>query len=189
MSADVPDLTSLLVRMQQGDAEAANRALDLLYDELHKMAASQMRREARHHTLQPTALVAEAYLRLKRGPEVINDRRHFHYLAAQAMERVVVDYARQKRAEKRGGDQTRVTLDGLADRNRVDIDIIDLNDALDELGRHDPRAREIVQLKFFGGHTDQEVCEILGENFAKVRRTWVFARSWLKTRLLQGARA
>lgn len=190
MSGGNPDLTALLVRMRRGDSDAANRAMETLYDELHRMAASRMRREAGHHTLRPTALVHEAYLRLMQGSEVVNDRNHFFALAAQAMRRVLVDHARHKKSLKRGGSLEHVTLDGaMLGGEAFDLDVLALEDAMTELAGLDPYAARIVELKFYGGYTDNEVCEIVEDNFAAVRRSWVFARSWLKTRLGAGARA
>jgi RNA polymerase sigma-70 factor (ECF subfamily) len=190
MSAGNPDLTTLLVRMRHGDSDAANRAMETLYDELRKMAAVRMRGEAGHHTLRPTALVHEAYMRLMHGSEIVNDRNHFFALAAQAMRRVLVDHARHKRSLKRGGEFEHVTLDGaMIGEEAFDIDVLALEDALTELAALDPHASRIVELKFYGGYTDNEVCDIVEDNFAAVRRSWVFARSWLKTRLETGARA
>lgn len=181
--ADTPgDLSTLLARMRAGDADAGNRVMETLYSELHRMAASRMRREARQHTLQPTALIGEAYLRLLDGPDVVHDRQHFLALAAQAMRRVLVDHARQKHASKRGGRLERVTLEGLPGEGPLDVDVLALDEALGELARLDPRASRVVELRFFGGYTDKEVCDILDENLPRVRRDWVFARSWLRTR-------
>ena len=148
-----------------------------------------MRGETRQHTLQPTALVNEAYLRLMRGPAVINDRHHFFALAATAMRRVLVDHARQKYAGKRGGGIDRVTLDLAPGLEPFDVDVLALDEALTALSKLDPRAAQVVELRFFGGHTDKEVCEILGENLPAIRRDWTFARSWLKTHLAAGGTA
>ena len=154
-----------------------------LYRDLRKLAASRMRRESGSHTLQPTALVNEVYLRMAQGPDAINGRTHFFALAASAMRRVLVDHARHKHARKRGGNDIRVTVEDVAGPGPIDIDVLALEEALTELARLDARATRVVELRFFGGHTDREVCEILGENLARVRRDWQFARAWLKTRL------
>jgi RNA polymerase sigma-70 factor (ECF subfamily) len=183
MSGGGLNLTSLFARMRHGDAEAVNGVMEALYAELHRLAARQMRREARSHTLQPTALVNEAYLRLMRGQVAIHDRQHFLALAAQAMRRALVDHARHKRARKRGGGLERVALDVVPGADAIEIDVLALDEALAELSTLAPRASRVVELRFFGGHTDQEVCEILGENLATVRRDWALARSWLKSRL------
>jgi len=182
-SGDAPNLTVLFSRLRDGDGEALGEIMSALYGELHSLAARRMRAEAQRHTLQPTALVNEAYLRLMHGPDVINNRQHFFALAATAMRRVLVDYARQRRAEKRGGDRQRITLEFVPGVDPVDIDVLALDEALSSLAVLDPRAARVVELRFFGGHTDKEVCEILDENLPRVRRDWTFARSWLKTHL------
>jgi RNA polymerase sigma-70 factor, ECF subfamily len=183
MSGGSLNLTALFARMRHGDSEAVNGVMAVLYAELHRLAARQMRREARSHTLQPTALVNEAYLRLMHGRVAIHDRQHFLALAAQAMRRALVDHARHKRARKRGGGFERVALDVVPGANAIEVDVLALDEALAELSVLAPRASRIVELRFFGGYTDQEVCDILGENLPAVRRDWVFARSWLKARL------
>jgi len=182
-SGDAPDLTVMFARMRNGDEDVVGSVVAVLYKELRRLAARQLRREAKQHTLQPTALVNEAYLRLMHGPDVINDRQHFFALAAQAMRRVLVDHARQKRSQKRGGGAERVTLELVPGVEAYDVDMLALDEALSTLQTHDPRAVRVVELRFFGGHTDKEVCEILGENLSTVRRDWEFARSWLKARL------
>jgi RNA polymerase sigma-70 factor (ECF subfamily) len=190
---EMPDsdtaVTALFARMRAGDTVAGEQLLSALYTELHRLAVHYMRSEGPQHTLQPTALIHEAYLRLMSGPEHINDRHHFFALAAQAMRRVLVDHARKKRTSKRGGgvahvaDMSQVDLVEAQGANAPGVDVLALDDALIELSRLDPRAAQVVELRFFGGHTDNEVCEILGKNLATVRRDWEFARSWLKHRL------
>lgn len=182
-SDDAPNLTVLFVRHRAGDGDAMGEIMSVLYDELRALAGRRMRAEAQRHTLQPTALVNEAYLRLMSGPDVINNRQHFFALAATTMRRVLVDYARQRRAEKRGGDRERVTLELVPGGEAFDIDVLALDEALTGLAVHAPRAARVVELRFFGGHTDKEVCEILGENLPRIRRDWTFARSWLKVHL------
>ena len=182
MPASGRDLTALFVRMRQGDLDAANAAMSAVYIELRQLAVRRMRGESRQHTLQPTALVHEAYLRLLHGPEAIHDRHHFFALAAQAMRRVLVDRARQKRSRKRGGGLERITLEGIPGAEPADVDVLALDEALTELSRLDERASRVVELRFFGGYTDNEVCEILKEKLPIVRRDWVFARCWLKSR-------
>jgi RNA polymerase sigma factor (TIGR02999 family) len=177
------DLTGLLGRMRRGDAAAAEDVMRLIYDELHRLAAGRMRHEAKHHTLQPTALVHEAYLRLMHGPLVVQNRQHFLALAAQAMRRVLVDHARGRGSQKRGGDWNRITLEGVPGSEGQNLDVLMLHGALGELAILDARAAQIVELKFFGGYTDNEVGEILDVSLPTVRRDWVFARAWLKTRL------
>lgn len=185
MSPADPDLSQIFARMRDGNADPAalGSAVSALYNELRRLAARHLDREGRAHTLQPTALVNEAYLRLMRGPDVVNDRQHFFALAAQAMRRVLVDHARQRRSQKRGGGAERVTLQLVPGVEAYDVDMIALDEALSTLQQLDERAAKVVELRFFGGHTDKEVCEILGENLSAVRRDWDFARSWLKARL------
>ena len=189
MSGSQPDLAVLFDRLRGGDAEAREALVGALYTELHALAARRMRQETGRHTLQATALVNEAYLRLMRGPEIINDRQHFFALAAQAMRRVLVDYARQKRSGKRGGDRERVTLELVPGQPAVDVDLVALDDALRRLAALDAQAARVVELRFFGGHTDKEVCAILDEKLPTVRRHWVFARSFLRHHLTPEATA
>jgi RNA polymerase sigma factor (TIGR02999 family) len=189
MSGRRRGLTALFARLRIGDADALGDIMAVLYAELRALAARRMRAEARSHTLQPTALVHEAYLRLMRGPEIINDRQHFFALAARAMRHVLVDHARQKRSDKRGGDWRRVTLDGVPGLDAADVDLLALDEALTRLAALDERAARVVELRFFGGYSDKEVCAILDQKLPTVRRDWVFARSFLKTHLAAGARA
>jgi RNA polymerase sigma factor (TIGR02999 family) len=176
-------VTALFARMRQGDKDALKGIIDALYSELHGIAVRQMRRESPRHTLQATALVNEAYLRLLDGPDQVNDRHHFLALAATTMRRALVDYARQKRANKRGGHMARVTLDGLPGADDRVVDVLAMDEALTALAAVNERASRVVELRFFGGHTDQEVATILGFSLPTVRRDWDFARKWLKTRL------
>ncbi len=177
------DFTGLLARARAGDLDSADRAVAILYTELHALAGAYMRRERAGHTLQPTALVNEAYLRLPNGLESINDRHHFFALAAQAMRRVLVDHARRKRSDKRGADPVRVTLGAVPGIEERNIDILALDEALTRLAAIDERAARVVELKFFCGHTDKEVSEIFDLSLASVRRDWEYARAWLHSRL------
>jgi RNA polymerase sigma factor (TIGR02999 family) len=188
MSGRSAGLTTLFARLRCGDGDALSDIMAVLYGELRTLAARRMRAEARSHTLQPTALVHEAYLRLMRGPEVINDRQHFFALAARAMRHVLVDHARQKRSDKRGGRWQRVTLEGAPGLDAVDVDLLALDEALSDLATLDARAAKVVELRFFGGYSDKEVCAILDQKLPTVRRDWVFARTFLKTRLAAVAR-
>jgi RNA polymerase sigma factor (TIGR02999 family) len=175
--------TDLLARAKHGDAAAAERAIMLLHSELHAIAAGYMRRERSSHTLQPTALVNEAFLRLPSGLETVRDRHHFFALAAQAMRHVLVDHARRRRANKRGGHAVRVTLSAVGGAESIDIDVLALDDSLTALAAIDERAARVVELRFFCGYTDKEVAEALGLGVATVRRDWEFARAWLRKRL------
>ena len=183
MPASTPNLTELFERMRTGDGDAANVAVVAVYSELRRLAGRYMRHEHAGHTLQATALVNEAYLRLMHGPQSVKNRRHFFALAAQAMRRVLVDHARRKGSAKRGGRAQPVTLDMDPGVPGQSIDVLALDEALSKLATVAPRAVRVVELRFFGGHTDAEVCDITGENLATVRREWQFARSWLKTQL------
>jgi RNA polymerase sigma factor (TIGR02999 family) len=181
--AKSPDLSVMFARLRNGDSEALSSITDALYTELRALAARRMRNESPQHTLQPTALVNEAFLRLMRGPSIINDRHHFFALAARAMRNILCDHARQKYAGKRGGRMDRVTLELVPGLESIDIDLLALDEALSMFARLDPRGAQVVELRFFGGYTDKEVSEILGESLSAIRRDWTFARSWLKTQL------
>lgn len=183
MTKPSPQVSRLFSQVRAGSPGALEEVVNVLYGELHALAARQMRGEAKHHTLQPTALVHEAYLRLLRGPDQINDRQHFFALAATTMRRVLVDHARGKRANKRGGKLERVSLDGVPGEEFENVDVLDLDAALTSLAEVNTRASRVVELRFFGGHTDKEVCEILGLTLPTVRRDWNFARAWLAPRL------
>lgn len=175
------DVTRLLVDLQRGADGAADQLVPLVYDELHKLAVHYMRAERGDHTLQPTALVHEAYIRLvdQRNASWQN-RSHFFGIAAQAMRRILVDHARRKRAGKReGGD--RVTLDeSVAEAPQRSVDLIALDDALNKLASLDPRQARVVELRFFGGLDIEQTAESLGISPATVKRDWTFARAFLQ---------
>ncbi len=180
-----PQLTVLLNRMREGDRDAGSAAVQLVYGELHRVAAKQMRKERRGHTLQTTALVHEAYVRLMGAESLeIQNRGHFFAVASQQMRRILVDHARASQAQRRGGAAERVDLDmvqlGAGGEN---IDVLELDEALRELERMEPRAAHVVELRYFGGYTDKEVVEATGAPLSSVRRDWEFARSWLFNRL------
>jgi RNA polymerase sigma factor (TIGR02999 family) len=180
----MPDLTRLLEAAQAGDRQAAAQLLPLVYDELRKLAAARMAAEAPGHTLDATALVHEAYLRLV-GDQQFDGRGHFFAAAAEAMRRILVDHARAKRAEKRGDGAPRAELDpdhlpaGGVGPDRW----IDLDDALTRFAAIDPRAAELAKLRAFGGLSVQEAGEALGIPRATAFRTWTYARAWLTSRL------
>lgn len=155
-------------------------AVALLYDELRSIAAVQLRQERLDHTLQPTALVHEAYLRLVKQQGLHwQNRLHFFHIASAQIRRVLVDHARARGRDKRGGGLVRVTLsDELAGPDR-DVLLTELDDALHRLERHSTEDRQIVELKFFGGLTEPEIAEVLGMSERTVRRRWLFARTWL----------
>jgi RNA polymerase sigma factor (TIGR02999 family) len=175
-------ITIILTRAEQGDSKAANELLPLVYQELRRLAAHKMANEAPGHTLQPTALVHEAYLRLV-GPaqsQQWHGRGHFFAAAAETMRRILVDRAREKKALKRGGDLQRVDLDSIELPSPMpDDELLALDEALDRLATVDTRAAEMVKLCFFVGLTQEEAARELGVSLATAERVWGFARSWL----------
>ena len=177
-------VTQLLRVARSGDSDALNRLLPLVYDELHRIAERHMARERVDHTLQPTALVHEAYARLASGVAInAVDRLHFLRLASSVMRRVLVDHARAHRAAKRGGD-LQVTLDeGVVGASVNALDLLVLDDALTRLAAAEPRWAQVVELRFFAGLEVPEVAEVLGISSATVKRDWRFARAWLATAL------
>jgi len=179
------ELTALLNRMQHGDRPAAEEAVALVYDELHRIASRELRGERPGHLLQTTALIHEAYARLVGAQSLeIQSRSHFFAIASQQMRRILVDYARQRNAQRRGGGAIAADLDsvqaGIAPRG---TDLLALDEALRDLLEIHPRAAQIVELRYFGGYTDHEVAEALGVSFGTVRRDWEFARAWLFNRM------
>jgi RNA polymerase sigma-70 factor, ECF subfamily len=183
--SETPNLTSLLNRMRHGDEKAGNEAIALVYRELHRIASREMRHEREGHLLQTTALVNEAYLRLLGSQSVeIQDRAHFFALASKQMRRILIDHARSENSQRRGGQAIRLDADSVAlPSPNQSIDLLLLNEALEELERIDARAAQVVELRYFGGYTDQEVAEALGSSLSTVRRDWEFARSWLFNRM------
>lgn len=183
ISPVVSDVTLILHRMEQGDPCASNELLPLVYDELRRLAAAKMAREAPGHTLQPTALVHEAWLRLGADAQPNwQNRAHFLAAAAEAMRRILVENARRKLRLKRGGRQERVELDESAIEAPVeDEKIIQIHEALDTLAAEDPQKAEIVKLRFFVGLNNDEIAALLGVNEKTVRRHWEVA----KVRLFQ----
>ena len=175
------DITGLLVAWGGGDRAALDRLVPLVYQELRRLAHRQMRRERRGDTFQTTALVNEAYLRLVDYERVsARDRSHFLSIAAQAMRRILIERARRRRSEKRGGDPQRVSLDEVADlADRRAADLVALDDALNGLAKIDPRKSRLVELRYFGGLTIDETAEVLGVSSPTVERDWRAARIWL----------
>ena len=181
------DVTRLLLHLSNGRPAAADELLPLVYAELRNMAARLLRSERPDHTLQPTALVHEAYLRLvDQRVDTWQNKAHFLGIAAQAMRRILIDHARRRRATKRGG--ARVTLDDdMAAVTGPSLDLLALDTALQELAALDPRQGQVVELRFFGGLTLEETAEVLGIAPATVKRDWTVARAWLH-RALDGGR-
>ncbi len=173
--------TALLIAWGAGDEEARERMLPLVYDELRRLAARYLRRERPGHTLQPTALVHEAYVRLIDQRQVDwSNRAQFIGLAAVMMRRILVNHARDRVADKRGAGAEHVPLTVAGDpMGAPEVDLLDLHDALDRLAGLDQRKAQIVELKFFGGLTIEEIAETVGISRATVEREWKFARAWL----------
>ncbi|HVP72211.1 MAG TPA: sigma-70 family RNA polymerase sigma factor [Phycisphaerales bacterium] len=173
--------------IRQGHASAADRLLPLLYDELHRLAESFLRHERVNHTLQPTALVHEAYLRMVRQDRTDwQNRAHFCAVAAQAMRRILLSHARDRAAAKRGGKALRVTLsdsDVAATPGLNDVDLLALDDALGRLAALDDRQARVVELRFFGGLTVEQAAEVLGVSPRSVKADWQMAKAWLYTQL------
>jgi RNA polymerase sigma-70 factor, ECF subfamily len=173
--------TQLLVAWRGGDRQALDEMLPLVYDELHRLASSYLSAERSGHTLQPTALVHEAYLRLIRQRQVDwRNRAQFLGVAASIMRRILVNHARDRAAAKRGSSRERVSLSLVeAPAGGPHIDLIALEEALQRLGAQDGRKVRVVELRFFGGLTMEEIAEVLEISRATVEREWSFARAWL----------
>jgi RNA polymerase sigma factor (TIGR02999 family) len=191
VAEEIP-VTDTFLRWRSGDASALDDLLPRVYDELRALADSYMRRERAGHTLQPTALVHEAFLRMLRlPPGSVQNRVHFFALAAQAMRRILADHARRHRAAKRGGSAVRVPLELVeagapASAAGEDVAADDLDAALEDLAKLDPRQARVVELRFFGGLSIEETAEVLAVSTATVKRDWLVARAWLH-RELRGA--
>jgi len=179
-------VTQLLIDWSKGDQAALERLMPMVYNELRRLASNYLRRERQGHTLQPTALVNEAYLKLidQRNAKWQN-RAQFFGISAQLMRRILVDHARQHQAAKRGGSaQQRLSITSAEKiAQKSDFDLLALNEALDELSRLDPQQGRIVELKFFGGLSIEETAEVLGIGHATVERDWKMARAWLRRQL------
>ncbi len=183
-----PDVTQMLQQAGAGDPRAAERLLPLVYDELRRLADARLRRTPPGHTLQATALVHEAYLKLVGSSDPGWDHRgHFFAAAAQAMREILVDHARRKGALKRGGDRLRLDADpdDLPAADRA-ADVLALESALERLEALDPRKARVVVLRFYGGLTHEQIAAVLGTSPRTVEREWRFARSWLKADMQEG---
>jgi RNA polymerase sigma factor (TIGR02999 family) len=183
------DVSALLEAWSEGHADARDRLIEIVYQELRRRAAAYLRRERPGHTFQPTALVHEAYLRLMdQDAAAWQNRAQFFAVASQMMRRILVDAARARKAAKRSGRWARVTLEeGVAEQGTRDVAVIDLDAALTELASFDPRKSQVAELRFFGGLTLEETGQILGLSVATVEREWTVARAWLHTRLRRKA--
>lgn len=182
MSAD--DVTLLLKALRTGAPDAPGRLIDAVYNELRRMADGLMRAERPGHTLQPTALVNEAFLRLVGNQDRLEDRAHFFGAAAKAMERVLVDHARQKHALKRGGGSAQVTLHDVHEHApEGDLRVLDLHDAIAALEAESAELASLVRYRYFVGLSLEQVAEVEGVSLATVKRRWTFARAWLYDRI------
>ena len=188
MASEPKHVTALLRAWSGGDQAARDELLPLIYGELRRRAAAHLRRERHGHSLQPTALVHEAYLRLVDQQVAWKNRAQFFGLASEMMRRILVDHARTRKRGKRDGALTRVELDeAVAIAEQRNVDLVSLDRALQELSKLDPRHARVVELRFFGGLTLEEAAEVLGASPATVKRDWSLARTWLYRRLKGGA--
>jgi RNA polymerase sigma factor (TIGR02999 family) len=180
-------VTQLLSRAQAGHAAAIEELVPLVYAELRRIAGRYVRRERAGHSLQATALVHEAYIRLLKDEDLsFESRAHFLGIAARSMRQILVEYARARDAEKRGGERRRITLDeGVASGGAVDVDMLALDEALGRLAERNGEHARIVELRFFGGLTNEETAAALGISPATVKRAWAVARAWLFRELTQ----
>jgi len=184
MAAD-RDITVLLSKARMGDKPALDELLPLVYNELRRIAGNQLRSERDDHTLQATALVHEAYMRLIDQNEVDwSNRLHFFSIAAEMMRRILVNYAIQRNAQKRGSGEPRLALDeAISFSESPDMDVVVLDEALTDLAAVDPGAARVVELRFFGGLTIEETAQVLEVSDSTVKREWQTAKAWLKTRM------
>lgn len=181
--AGQPEITQLLEQVGRGDGKAIDELMPIVYNELRRLAAYYLRSERQGHTLQPTALVNEAFLRLVGQKTAWQNRTHFFAVAASSMRRILVDYARQKLAEKRGGGEQIPLEDTLVFVRERPREFIAIDEALDELAVADPRRARVVELRFFAGLSNEEIAGVLGVHSNTVLRDWNLARAWLRTRI------
>jgi RNA polymerase sigma factor (TIGR02999 family) len=183
------DVTLLLQKIEKGDPAAAEQLLPLVYQELRRLAAAKMRRESAQQTLQPTALVHEAWLRLGGDQQPAwQNRAHFFGAAAEAMRRIMIDRARRRRAVRHGGEQVRADseeLDNVADINRSDDQLLAVHEALDRFALEDPRKAELVKLRYFAGLTLEDAATALHIPLGTAKRWWTYSRAWLFRELSQ----
>ena len=179
------DVTRLLDQYKNGNKAALDELFPLVYGELRKLAASKLNAERADHTLQATALVHEAYMRLINQHSVDwQNRAHFFGLAAEMMRRILVNHALERKALKRGGNETKLALDeAVIFAEERELDLVELDEALNELVKFAPRQSKIIELKFFGGLTNEEAAEALGVSPETVKRDWRVAKLWLQNRL------
>jgi RNA polymerase sigma factor (TIGR02999 family) len=185
MTPEAHEITQLLLAWSKGDSEALDRLFPLVYDELRRLAKSYMRKERAGHTLQTTALIHEVYLRLiDAGKVEWRSRAHFFGVAARAMRQILVAMARERGCQKRGGGALQVSLDeAMMIDEGLDEDLVALDEALGELVQFDARKAQVVEMRFFGGLTEEEIAAALEVSPETVRRDWRLARSWLRRQL------
>lgn len=191
METSQSEVTALLTLLSKGDKTVIERLMPLVYDELHRRASVYMRRERSDHTLQTTALVHEAYLKLVQQRETtFKNRAHFFAVAAKLMRRILVDHARARLSAKRGGEQGPIALED-AHQLRTDTPngLLAVEDALQKLQTLDPRQEQIVEMRFFGGLTVKETAEVLGVSTRTIEREWTMARAWLYLQLKEESTA
>ena len=189
MNVQQPEnITVILQDWSRGNRQAADSLIALVYDELRRIAANYLRRERSEHTLQPTALVNEAYLKLIDISNVSwQDRAHFFAVASNVMRQILVDHARARQTEKRGGDAQTIALDeAISFARQPEIDLLALDDALARLAGLDERQARIVEMRFFGGLSIEETAEVIGASPRTVKRDWAFAKAWLHKQLKNG---
>jgi RNA polymerase sigma factor (TIGR02999 family) len=185
--SDTGEVTRLLGEIGSGKKDAMNQLLPLVYDELHRLARSYFRRERGEHTLQPTALVHEAYIRMVDQKSAMQTRGHFLSVAATQMRRILLDYARKHRAERRGGGGQKVLLeDTMAIAEQTPLDMIGLDTALTQLSKLDPEQGKLVELRFFGGLSVEETADVMGVSPATIKRSWSSARAFLHREMTGG---
>ncbi len=187
MLSVMSQVTRILAAVESGDPKAAAQLLPLVYDELRKLAAGHMANEAQGHTLDATALVHEAYLRLV-GEQRFENRRHFFAAAAEAMRRILVDRARERKSLKRGGDRKRLRFDQLhLEAEQTPAEFLALHEALDRLEAKDQRKADLVKLRFFAGLTNEQAAEALGISTSTADNDWAYARAWLRLALQESS--
>jgi RNA polymerase sigma-70 factor (ECF subfamily) len=184
MPGDVGEVTMLLRAMNRGEENAADKLLNLVYDELHLLAKRYMRRERLDHTMQPTALINEAYIRMVGNDTDWQNHQHFIAVAATVMRRVLVDHARAHNAGKRGGDLRQVEFEeGIAFSSERSVEVIEVDDALAELENLNPRQAKVVELRYFAELTDDQIAALLNISSRTVQRDWLLAKDWLSHRV------
>jgi RNA polymerase sigma factor (TIGR02999 family) len=188
MPLEQQPLTLLLNRWHGGDRAAGDELITIVYEQLKRMAGRHMQRERPDHTLEASALVHELYVRLSASePIEWQNRAHFFAVATQQLRRILVNHARDAQAQKRGGKRVKISLTqipGLAGERAEDV--LYLHEALEELEKLNQRAARVIELRFFGGLSEEEAAEVIGVSLATLKRDWRFARAWLRDRLKQG---